>query len=79
MIDIVFITDNNYVFPTKIAIKSLIKNRDINNNYRINIIGVDLTQENINILNSLTTNNLEINIIQEINKYKDIGLDHLYV
>lgn len=79
MIDIVFITDNNYVFPTKIAIKSLIKNRDINNNYRINIIGVDLTQENIDILNSLTTNNLEINIIQETNKYKDIGLDHLYV
>lgn len=79
MIHVVFISDNNYVFPTKIAIKSLIKNKNKNTKYSVNIIGVELTEENINILKSLETNNIKINIIFETNKYKDIGLNHLYV
>lgn len=73
MIHVVFISDNNYVFPTKIAIKSLIKNKNKNTKYSVNIIGVELTEENINILKSLETNDIKINIICETNKYENIG------
>ena len=44
MINVVFITDKNYVFPTKIAVKSIIVNKNKETKYNINIIGVELDE-----------------------------------
>lgn len=79
MINIVFITDDNYVLTTKIAIKSLIANKKKDTQYNINIICVDLLDNNIAILNNLNEKNAVINIIKETNKYTNVGFFHKHV
>ena len=79
MINIVFITDKNYVFPTKVAIKSLIANKNRETQYNINIIGVELDENDVFLFKNLETDNVKINIIQKDNDYENIGFNHQYV
>ena len=79
MINIVFITDKNYVFPTKVAIKSLIANKNKETKYNVNIIGVELDENDVFLFKNLETDNVKINIIQKDNDYGDIGFNHQHV
>lgn len=74
MIPVVYITDNNFVMQTSVSITSLIYNRK-KSNYKIYIIGSNLTQENINLLNKLSTKNSVIEIIEgDISKIKNLHI-----
>ena len=74
---ICFITDDNYVMPTCVAITSMIMNKKYDSKYIINIIAVDITIENASILNRLIEENskedVEIKIITKTNDYIDIN------
>jgi len=62
-IPIVFATDNNYVMPTGIAITSLIFNKNEETCYDIYILSDNVSNENLNLLNSLSTDSAKIHII----------------
>ncbi len=79
MINIVFISDKNYIFPTKVAIKSLIANKDKDTKYNINVIGIEISEDDVFLLKNLKTENVKINIIQKDNDYSNIGYEHQYV
>ncbi|MCM1265224.1 MAG: glycosyltransferase family 8 protein [Candidatus Gastranaerophilales bacterium] len=73
-IDIVMITDNNYVMPTLVAITSMIVNKMDTTNYNINILTNELTQENILLLKKCESEQIKINIIDKseiISRFKD--------
>lgn len=79
MINVVFITDKNYVFPTKVAVKSLIVNKNKETKYNVNIIGVELDEDDIFLFKNLETDNVKINIIQKDNDYENMGFNHQHV
>ncbi|WIH87727.1 glycosyltransferase family 8 protein [Brachyspira pilosicoli] len=80
---ICFITDDNYVMPTCVAITSMIMNKKYNSKYIVNIITVDVTEENKYILKKFIDENLkkdvEIKIITKTNEYEYINSEHPYV
>lgn len=75
---ICFITDDNYVMPTCVAITSMIMNKKYNSKYIVNIITVDVTEENKYILKKFIDENLkkdvEIKTIMKNNNY--IGINN---
>lgn len=74
-INIVMITDDNYVMPTIVAITSMLLNKAQNSRYIINILTNNLSTKNINLLEKLNSTSCTINILQEeqlINKYQNI-------
>lgn len=79
MVNIVFITDKKYVFTTKVAIKSLIANKNKETKYNVNIIGVELGEDDVLLFKNLETDDVKINIIQKDNDYSDIGFEHQHV
>lgn len=77
MINIAFITDNNYVFPLKVAIKSIIANKNVDVQYNINIICVEISEDNYKVLKTLEKLGNEkvfINLIDKKNTFKDIKM-----
>lgn len=62
-IPVVYITDNNFVMQTAVSITSLIYNRK-NTNYKIYVIGSDLSSNNIEILKTLSTKNVSVEVIE---------------
>lgn len=80
---ICFITDDNYIMPTCVAITSMIMNKKYDSKYIINIIAVNITLENTSILNKLIEENsrkdIEIKIITKNNEYVYINSEHPYV
>lgn len=80
---ICFITDDNYVMPTCVAITSMIMNKKYDSKYIINVITVNISEENINILNRFIEENsneyIKIKVIKENNKYEYINSEHPYV
>ncbi len=77
MINLVFITDDKYVFPTKIAVKSIIENKNKNTKYNINIICIEVSKNNCNLLKSLENldnGKVVINLVNRDNIYKDINM-----
>ncbi len=51
MIPIIFITDENYAMPTAVAITSLLKNKNKDTQYDINVLGVGLSKDSVLNLN----------------------------
>lgn len=64
MTPIVFITDNKYFMPTMVTIQSIVKNKE-QSNPLIYIVGIKLSKENENFIDSLNIKEAEI-------KYKTI-------
>ncbi len=62
MVDIVFITDENYILPTKVAIRSIIRNADKNTYGTIYII-CDFAVSQQNEFTELATDKIRVNII----------------
>lgn len=78
IISIVYICDDNYVMPTCVSIQSIYENRQ-NSIYDIYIIGVDLSNENKNLLKQINLSGININLLEFPNKYKDLSTNHVYV
>jgi len=74
-INIVMITDSNYVKPTIVAIKSLSINKKKDTKYCINILGADLSVTEIQLIKSCCSENININLKQE----NDIPKQYLYL
>lgn len=62
-IPIAFVTDNDYVVPTCTAIQSLLESKADLTVYRIYIITVGLTEENVSMLNKFASDRTEIRIV----------------
>ena len=77
MINICFITDENYLIPTMVAIQSLIKNTK--NEVCVNIIVDNVYQGHLNTFKEIETQKVKINIINIKNPCENIDTDHLYV
>lgn len=76
--NIVFITDHNYLFPTVISIKSLIKNSE-NKEIIVNIVAIDLLNEDIETLKKMSVDKVRIEVYSFSNEFSDLGKSHHYV
>lgn len=77
MINVCFITDENYVLPTLVAIQSLI----VNSKHKacINIVASQLSEDSKNLFKQLATIKCKINIVISSNPGDNIDTKHLYV
>ena len=78
-VHIALITDNNYVFPTKIMLRSLLVNKRPESVYHIHIIGVDINEASQPLLLSQATGDMVIDLLLTHNDYAAIGLKHSHV
>ena len=78
MLNIAYITDDNYVLPTKTSINSIIKNSS-GTSICIHIICVEVSESNRLALNKLESTNVKIEILNFNNIYKDLCPDHPYI
>lgn len=66
---IVFACDNGYVMQTAVAITSVIQNKDLHSVYDIYVIGTGLSQENVELLCSMTKQDVNVTVVQaEVNE-----------
>ena len=77
MNNIVFITDENYIIPTKTAINSVIRNAAAD--IVINVIAVDVSEKSRESILSLQNEKIKINVFSLDNHFSDVGLNHVYV
>jgi lipopolysaccharide biosynthesis glycosyltransferase len=68
-VNIVAITDSNYIIPLNVTIYSAIKNKNQNSIYHFYIIGVDLNKYDIKSMTEQATNNVKITVIPNKNIY----------
>lgn len=78
MYNIVYITDDNYVLPTKASINSIVQNIT-EAEVCVNVICVEVTEKNQQAIKNLASKNIKINILNFGNEYSDLGLSHIYV
>jgi len=77
MINVCFITDENYVLPTLVAMKSLIVNSK--NEITINIVSTALSDESQKLFLQLATEKVKVNIIFTKNPLENIDVSHEYI
>ncbi len=77
---IVYITDSNYILPTKISIASMLENCK-EEHVCIHIIAIDIHEEQMKSLLRIGKihNNIKIIIHNFSNEFLDLGLNHSYV
>lgn len=78
-ISIVFITDNNYVITTCVAIQSIIETKSIYDTIHVYIIVCEVDDGMLNRLASLETKTVRIYIIQKENPGKEFNTQDLHV
>lgn len=78
MHNIVYITDDNYILPTKASINSIVQNVT-STDICVNVICVEVTEKNQQAIKNLASKNIKINILNFGNDYNDLGLSHIYV
>lgn len=74
-VNIVMVTDSNYILPTGVCIYSAIKNKNKDSKYHFYILGVNLSENEKNKLSSLSDDSAKITIIPERNIYSFVKLD----
>ena len=80
MLNIAYITDGNYVLPTKASINSVIRSvSGTDFSVSIHIIAVDVPEKKQEELRKLSSGNVTVRLLNCGNKLKDVGLDHFYV
>ena len=70
-VSMVFLTDSNYVLPTKVAIRSAIKSKDKDSIYDIFVVAVDVDEDKRRELEELSTENARVIVLNQKNIYKD--------
>ena len=78
IINICFITDNNYFVPTLTSIMSLVKNFK-QHQLSINIICNNVNHKNVEFAKTLEFENVKINILKIENPYLELGEKHIHV
>ncbi len=78
-IPVVFITDESYAEPTAVAIGSMLKNKQISTRYSIFIIGVDLQNVSIRLLESFSCKDASVTVLNFENKYEGRVKEHQHV
>ena len=78
MYNIVYITDDNYILPTKTSINSIVENI-ADAEICVNVIAVDVSEKNQNALKNLAGKNIKVNLLNFENEFTGLGLDHIYV
>ena len=78
-VNIVFITDKNYITPLKIAIKSAILNKNTSSKYHIYVVGAELDEADINTLKQQQSKDIKISVINQKNIYKFMPSNHIYI
>ena len=78
--NLVYITDDGYVLPTRISIKSAIVNYG-GECLNIFIIAVDVSEKNQIVLSSLNEirKNVTVTVINKDDAYNELGVSHFYV
>lgn len=61
---IVFISDENYVMPTVVAISSIYHNRNINLQYCIHVICCEVAEKNKELFRNLNNDNFEVKVVE---------------
>lgn len=78
-IPVVFITDDNYVMPTAVAITSLIANKSVNTVYKIFILTESLSPEHTEKLTALNTEDASVSIIEvDSEPIESVGKSNVY-
>ncbi len=77
-ISIVYICDEKYVMPTCVSIQSIYENKK-DSVYDIYVIGIDLSQNSKNKINSIKLSGINIYLLDFENKYRDLETSHVYV
>lgn len=79
-INVVYITDSNYVYPTKISLCSLAANSSPTSFYNVYIIAVNLNDHQIQLFKSLSSEHFKIFVLCETNRRFDfIQAEHAHV
>ena len=76
--NLVYISDDNYIVPTKASVNS-IKKSCFDVNIDIYIIAVEVSEKRQKELLMLSTNNIKIKLINVKNEFKDLGHNHKYI
>ncbi len=76
VVNVVFISDENYIQPTIIAITSLLKNKT-DSKYRIYVIGNNVTEKSRDLLLSLNDSDDEVIYLETENAYKNMSAQGL--
>lgn len=77
IIPIVFATDDNYVLPLCVAIKSIINNKNKEDELKIYVFNSGLNNENVAILNSFNSDSCTIQLI-DVSKYLNETKSSIY-
>jgi len=78
MYNIVYITDENYILPTKTSINSIVRSIT-GTEMTVHVIAVDVSKESKESLQKLESKNIKIRVLEFGNDFADLGLDHHYV
>lgn len=78
MHNIVYITNDNYVLPTKTSINSIVQNIT-DTEICVNVICVEVTEKNQQALKNLSSENVVVKTLSYSNDFADLGLNHHYV
>lgn len=80
-VEIAYITDSNYVLPTRVSITSLIKNSGDDHEYIIHVVGDGLEEGKIKELEDLSSlkGNANVNVIKVENDYGELYKEHQHV
>ena len=80
-VEIAYISDSNYVLPTKVSITSLIKNSGEEHDYNIHVVGDGLKESEIKELEDLSSlkDNVKVDAIRAENNYGDLYKEHQHV
>ena len=71
-IRIVLITDSNQVMPVMVTITSILENRNKSRNYEVFVIGVELSDGEKNLIESLNSDNASVKVLNFENKYSSV-------
>lgn len=79
--DIVLITDDNYVMPTVVAITSLLVNKDSKSQYNIHVICTNVLPQNVDLFKAMDRPDFAIDIIvmDNISKYQNLVIGDMHV
>ncbi len=69
-ITVVLITDSNQIMPVVVTITSIIENRNKSRNYKIFVIGVELSESEKEMIESLGGDSVSVEVLIVENKYK---------
>lgn len=78
---IVFISDENYVMPTVVAISSIYHNKNINAHYCIHVICCEVTDKSKELFRNLNSDNFEVQVVevQQSDELAECKIKNLHV